>query len=316
MPSPRAAIAWIVIGAAGAGCDKSVARDKDRAPFDEVVVDTKPGLSGLAVDETGGYWAIAERAGPKVPGAGTTTQTGNGEAYRITLDAALAPSIETFVIRGVPPSTDLEGIAVLGPDRFAFGTEGHTDGIATVLTAARRGAEIDVTGAITLDADRLGLPLKMNQGAEGVCGAGDTIIAAIEVSAVDGGKRWAPVARIENREVVRVYRLWLMTPTGKIAGIDCRIAADGTVTAWAIERHFEVTRVIRFTLPPVGHGSDSVQPVQLLDLSPSLKSNVNLEGIAVGADGRVVAVLDNQWKTITGPSELLVFKPGVLKLAP
>ena len=29
-------------------------------------------------------------------------------------------------------------------------------------------------------------------------------------------------------------------------------------------------------------------------------------------DGRVAAVVDNQWRTITGPSELLVFRPGVV----
>jgi len=30
-------------------------------------------------------------------------------------------------------------------------------------------------------------------------------------------------------------------------------------------------------------------------------------------DGRIVAVVDNQWKTLQGPSALLVFEPGVVK---
>jgi hypothetical protein len=316
MPCPRDAIAMIVVAATGTACEKrSVATETGRALFDEVVVDTRPGLSGLAADDTAGIWAVAERAGrPSV--VGQSAQTAEGEAYRITLDAANKPAIERFAVRGVPVDTDLEGIAWLGPDRFAFGTEGKFDGIATVLTAERHDGAIDVTGAIVLDAQTLGLALKANQGAEGVCGAGDTIIASIEVSAVDGGRRWAPVARIEHGKVVRVYRLWLLTSTGKVSALDCRIAPDGTVTAWGIERHFEVTRLMTFTLPPVGVGGEHVHPTELVDLAPALESNINLEGLAVTSDGRVVAVLDNQWKTITGPSELLVFRPGVVKVSP
>jgi hypothetical protein len=30
-------------------------------------------------------------------------------------------------------------------------------------------------------------------------------------------------------------------------------------------------------------------------------------------DGRVVTVVDNQWKTITGPSELLVFRADAVR---
>jgi len=313
----RAAITMIAaaVASTASGCDKSVARDKQQTLFDEVVVDTKPGLSGLAADASGGIWAVAERAGPKIPTAGSS-QTQSGEAYRITLDAANKPTIETFVVRGVPSSTDLEGIAVLGTDSLAFGTEGRIDGVATVLTAQRRGAEIDITGSIVLDGKTLGVALKANQGAEGVCGAGDTIIAAIEVSAIDGGKRWAPIVRIEHGKVTRVYRLWLLTTTGKISALECRIDRDGTARVWAIERHFEVSRIMTFTLPPVGVGAEHVHPTELLDLGPALKSNINLEGLAVTSDGRVVAVLDNQWKTITGPSELLVFRPGVVKIAP
>jgi hypothetical protein len=315
MPCPRAAIASIAVAATGAACEKSVATDKGGALFDEVVVETRPGLSGLAADDTAGIWAVAERAGRPPAVGGTTSQGAEGEAYRITLDAKNTPTIEKLLVRGVPVDTDLEGIAWLGPDRFAFGTEGKLDGIATVLTAERRGAEIDVTGAIVLDGQTLGLSPRANQGAEGICGAGDTIIASIEVSAVHDGSRWAPVARIENGAVVRVYRVWLQTATGKLSALDCRIAPDGTVTTWAIERHFEVTRMVTFTLPPVGRGGNDVHPTQLVDLAPALKSNVNLEGLTVTSDGRVVAVLDNQWKTITGPSELLVFRPGVVKVS-
>jgi len=39
-----------------------------------------------------------------------------------------------------------------------------------------------------------------------------------------------------------------------------------------------------------------------------LRGALNLEGLARLPDGRVVAVVDNQYRTITGPDELLVFR--------
>jgi hypothetical protein len=212
----------------------------------------------------------------------------------------------------MPAGTDLEGIAALGGGRFALGTEGHDDGVATVLLAERRGTALAITGSIALPERAVGIPLKANHGAEGVCGAGDTIIVAIEGAGEEGGKRWAPVLRVAAGAPTRSHRLWLTSQTGKLSGLDCTIAADGTAAIWAIERHFEVTRLLRFTLPP-GEGAADVTPTIALDLGPVLNSKLNLEGIAVLPDGRVVAVVDNQWKTITGPSELLVFQPDAVK---
>jgi len=298
-------IRWSAVAAvlaavlAGGGCGKRAEIDRERAAalFTEVTVDTAPGLSGLAVDEAGRLWTIAER---------------DEKAYRITLDAALRPAVELFPVEGAPPDVDLEGIATLGGDRFALGTEGHDDGLATVLVAERRGAALAVTRTIELPARSVGIPLKANEGAEGICGAGDTIIAAIEGAGTTDGRRWAPVLRITGGAIVRTHRVWLTTATGKISGLDCTIAPDGTVAAWAVERHFEVTRLLRFTLPPPGTGADEITPTVALDLGPILHGRLNLEGIAQLPDGRIVAVVDNQWRTITGPSELLVFRPDAV----
>ena len=259
------------------------------AGFTEIELATAPGLSGLAVDADGALWTVAERA---------------GRAYRITLAATgTAPAIETLTVEGVPAGADLEGIAVLGPGRFALGTEGRLAGAAAVLLAERRDTALVVTGTIALPAATVGIALPANHGAEGVCGAGDTIIAAIEGAGEAEGKRWAPIVRIEHGAITRVHRLWLTTPTGKLSGLDCAIAADGTVTGWAIERHFAVTRLLRFTLPPT---AGDVTPVLAHDLGPALQGRVNLEGIAQLPDGRLVTVVDNQWRTIEGPSRLLV----------
>lgn len=270
----------------------SVDAERGRERFVRVPIDTAPGLSGLAADAHGALWTVSERG---------------ALAYRITLDAQRAPAITAFPIDGLPPSTDLEGLAVLDDGHVAFGTEERLSGGATVLLARREGGRLRVTGAIVISMQALGVEQLSNHGAEGVCGAGDTIVAAIEAVGVEGGRRWAPVVRIVGGVPVRTHRLWLTTTTGKLSGLDCRVAPDGTIDVWAIERHFEVTKVLTFTLPPLGAGSDEVTPAVAHDLGPVLRGALNLEGIARLPDGRLVAVTDNQWKTISGPSELLIF---------
>lgn len=296
-PAPALALAAGAALAPACNTPPSIDRERAAALFTEVSVDTAPGLSGLAVDDAGRLWSIAERA---------------ARAYRITLAPGLHPTIETFPVEGLPPHTDLEAIAVLGGDRFALGTEGRDDGVAAVIVAELRGAALAVTRTIELPERSVGIPLADNHGTEGVCGAGETIIAAVEGSGVVAGRRWAPVLRITSGAVTRAHRMWLTTSTGKLSGIDCAIAPDGTVTGRAVERHFDVTRLLRFTLPAPGSGDDEITPAVSLDLGPILHGRLNLEGIANLPDGRVVTAVDNQWKTITGPSELLVFRPGVV----
>jgi Esterase-like activity of phytase len=298
-PALTAIVPAVVTALGAAACDNRPNIDPARAAqlFTAVDVATLPGLSGLAVDHNGALWTVAERG---------------ARAYRVVLDDALRPSLETFVVQGLPPDTDVESIAVLGVDRFALGTEGREDGVATVLLAERRGAALAVTRTIELPEAQVGIRLVKNHGAEGVCGAGETIVAGIEDVGATAGRRWAPIVRIEGGAITRTHRLWLTTRTGKISGLDCVLAPDGAITAWAVERHFEETHLLRFTLPPSGAGTDELTPTVLLDLGPVLNGRLNLEGIARLPDGRIVTVVDNQWKRITGASQLLVFRPGVI----
>jgi len=284
-----------------ASCSRrSLDQDRARELFTRVPVATAPGLSGLAADDRGGLWTVAERG---------------RRAYRITLDAADRPTLETFEVTGRElTDTDLEGIADLGGGKFAFGTEGRRPGTATVLLAERRGAELVITSDLVLSNADVGIEMAANHGAEGVCGHGDAIVVAIEGAGGSDGARWAPVLRIAGGKLASTHRLRLTTATGKLSGLDCTIAANGTVTAWAIERHFEVTRLLGFTIP--AHGGAELTPTVLLDLGTVLNSRFNLEGIARLADGRFVTVVDNQWKTITGNSELLVFRPGAVAPSP
>jgi hypothetical protein len=276
----------------------SKSMDAERAAelFTRVTLDTAPGLSGLAVDDDGALWTVSER---------------DAKAYIITLDAAQKPKLQMFKIEGIPEGSDLEAIGWLGKGRLAFGTEGRQDGVATVLLADERGDRILITRTIKLPEERIGLKIKANHGVEGICGAANTIVAAIEEVGEVDGKRWAPIVTIDDGAITGVHKLWLTTKTGKISSLDCQRSADNRIHALAIERHFEVTRLLSFVLPASADGD--ITPTVALDLDTVLNGKLNLEGVAWLSDGTVVAVVDNQYGKISGPSELLVFKPGTVK---
>jgi len=50
-----------------------------------------------------------------------------------------------------------------------------------------------ITADIVLGNAEVGIEMERNHGAEGVCGSGDTIIAAIEGAGGSGSGRWAPM---------------------------------------------------------------------------------------------------------------------------
>lgn len=261
--------------------------------YTEITLDTAPGLSGLAVAPDGAVWTVSERG---------------AAAYHITLDARLAPAVTTVPVEGIPAGLDLESIAMTADGRFVLGTEGKVDSAAHVLFAERRGDRLVVTSELVLGSDEVGTEFANNHGVEGACAVAGTVLVGFEGVGRDGDRRWAPIVRLEGGRAVRAYKLWLTSETGKLSTLECRRGRDGALEALAIERHFEVTRLLAFTL---GDGAELV-PRIALDLSPIIRGRLNLEGVAWLPDGRLVAVVDNHWKTITGPSELLVFRPGAI----
>ena len=284
-------LSLLVLAACGS---KGIDKEKAATLFTEVTLDTAPGLSGLAVHDEGGLWTAAER---------------DEKAYRITLDDKLVPTVQPWAIEGIPEGTDIEGVAWLGKGRFAFGTEGREDGVSLILIAEERGPKLRVIDTIRIPEAKLGLQVKQNHGTEGICGTGQTIVAAIEETGQVNGRRWAPIVRVDRGAITRVHKLWLTTDTGKLSGLDCQLGADGSIHAIAIERHFEVTKLLTFALPA---GDGDITPDVALDLGPILHGKLNLEGIVWTPKG-VVAVIDNQYAGITGPSELLVFKQDAVK---
>lgn len=286
--------ATLAIALAAAGCHRTrgpgLDRDAAAARFERITLDThgEHGLSGLAVDGDGALWSVAERG---------------ASLWKITL-AGGAATTARFAIRGLPDGEDLEAIAVV-PGGFLVGTEGREAGVARAFRLVADGDGYRVEGAPDeLRGDELGVRLGDNQGTEGACAAGATAFVAIETVGRDARGRWAPIVAIDRAAGTRaVQRLRLTTETGKISALDCWLDGD-RVRAVAIERHFDVTRILAFELG----GAGEIAPRVAEDLAPVLRGSLNLEGIARLPDGRIAAVVDNQYGGVTGPDEVLVWR--------
>ena len=151
------------------------------------------------------------------------------------------------------------------------------------------------------------MTLKANHGIEALCGRDGELLAAIESVGKDpiSFKRFAPLVRLRG-DAVHAAKLWLTSETGKISAMACTIADDGTAQVLALERHFGVARILKFT---IGRTDVEITPTVELDLHPIIHDDYNLEGIVRLLDGRLVMINDNQGRQASGPTELFVFHP-------
>ena len=292
------AVAVSALALCACGTSRAVDPAATAALLDRVILDAggANGLSGLAVDDTGGLLIVAER---------------DPALLRVELDGTRVRALTRVAIER--DDHDLEALAWTGDGRLWVGLEGGSGGGVRVQGYQRRGDRFVRDAAIELTSAQIGVTVRHNPGVEGLCAAGGWLYAAVETVGTDPAGRWAPVVAIDpaTRAVVR-HQLRLTSATGKIAGLDCWREGD-RVRAIAIERHFEVTRVLGFDLPAA---AGAITPTVLLDLGPALRGALNLEGVVRLPDGRVVAVVDNQYGRITGPNELVVLRPDRLALPP
>jgi len=266
-------------------------RDKAKGVFEQVPLAGPPGISDLSIDERGVLWAVAERERKVL------------EIELGTLPGQI-PRVIEHALEGVSDAVDTEGIAWLGDRRFAIGTEGANEPTAAILFAELRDGKLVVTRTRALSSSELGVSLTNNHGIEAVCGRGDELLAASEtVGRLPDGTRYAPVVRVRGDEL-SVTKVRLTTQEGKLSALYCTFDASGTAQVIAIERHFGVARILRMTL---ARDDVEVSPTVEIDLHPILRNARNLEGIVQLADGRLVAVNDNQHSGAKGPTELLVF---------
>jgi hypothetical protein len=291
--APAVALACVLAACRGEG---SLDRRRAAALFTRVTIDTHGihGLSGLAVDADGAVWAVAER--------GKT-------AFRLTLDGTTLSSTTAFPVDGLPPGNDLESAAFLGDGDMIVGTESNTAGVAYLFRLHRDGDRLRVVDPpLEITRADAGIAVEADHGAEAVCAVGSTVVLALETVGQDAAGRWAPLVIVDLATGARAaHRVRLRTDRGKLSGLDCW--AEGTaVHAVAIERHFAVTQLVALEVPPITAPSSDITTALVLDLAPVLRGSLNLEGIVRFPDGHLAAVVDNQYKTITGPDEVLVFK--------
>lgn len=276
--------------AALAACGKShepgvIDKKAAHGVFEEVVINTPPGMSDLTIDDRGVMWAIAER-----------------NRQVVELELGKQPIIHP--LEGVPAGIDTEAIAWLGDGRFAIGTEGNEAATASIMFAERKLQTLVVVRTRQLTSADLGVELTDNHGIEAICGHGDEILAATEaVGRLPDGTRYSALARIKG-DSIQLTKVRLTSNVGKLSALYCTWNVDGSVQILAIERHFSVSRILKLTLQP---DDVDITPTVELDLAPILHDSLNLEGIVRLSDGRLVVINDNQSKTVVGPTELLVF---------
>ncbi len=280
-------LALVVLAACGKSHEPGLL-DKHAAEgvFEEVPLHAPPGMSDLTIDDRGVMWAIAERD-------------------REVLEIELGKQPIVHPLDGVPAGLDTEAIAWLGEGRFAIGTEGNEAASASIMFAEQQLQHIVVVRTRTLTSEDLGVQLTDNHGIEAMCGKGDEIFAASEsVGRLPDGTRYSALVHMRGGEPLHVTKIRLTTANGKISALHCTWLVDASVQVVAIERHYSVSRILSFTL---ARDAVEVTPTIELDLAPILNDSLNLEGIVRLPDGRLVAINDNQGKSVRGRTELLVF---------
>jgi len=260
----------------------------DRAPHRlDLGLDEPNGLSGLTIDDEGMGWAIPE-------------------TDRVLLGLRGQGVERRLVLERLPDAVDAEAIAHLGEGRFAVGTESTDESRTsdTIFIVEVTGEVARATSRVELPYDVLTVSPSSNKGIEGICAVGETVIAAVEPKRTrDDGVCITSIARGDLRTGTWAgYEVALTTDTGKISALACRAHAEG-IEVFAVERHFEVMRVLRFVVPPAP-ADEALTPEILIDLAGQLEGDPNIEGLAIDRQD-LLMITDNHYGERTGPNELI-----------
>jgi hypothetical protein len=235
------------------------------------------GLSGFARHPDGRFFAIAERLSALIP---------------MTLSKANTLTAESPVpITGAEGGGDFEGLAFLDQRRFAIATERHNDTDHNdVLVGELDGVRARIVERIPIRYPAWPMIVIGNRGLEGICAASGRLLVAVETVIEEGERRFAPLAVVEpTTRAMLPRRLRLTTETGRVSALECR-ERDGRIEAFAIERLYGVSRVLRFVLGP--DETADVTPEPLIDLGAEDRF-ANFEGLALGSSDTLVALTDN-----------------------
>jgi hypothetical protein len=286
--------AWAAVAVAllltCAGCTKK----EPRGPGRIVTLDTDVrGLSGLTLDDHGAFWAPGE----------------DGDAV-VRIDPKTF-GVTRYPVAGGPPETDLEAMVWVDGTRFTLGTETQERGRLrdVVLDGRLDGGRFAVAPVGNLDYARWHLTAPDNRGIEGICHVDGVLVLATELVERHRGRRWAPIGMFDPKiQTWTAHRVALTSKTGKLAAMSCRVI-DGSIVALAVERHFGVSRLLRFNIPQ-GPEGQWIEPTVAADLSGLISPLPNFEGLAWMEDGSAVVVTDNQYRGAARDPSRLYFIPA------
>lgn len=274
---------------AGVACAPSPARFNPGAlpGAHELNLDpTLEGISGIVRSSTGTYWLAPER---------------DRRLWKLTLPSG---ALTAYPLEGVPEHLDLEDIALLPDGRFALATENTAQNSAqdVILLARQEGSKILVEGpGLFFDYPRFELVAELNRGLEGLCVAKDSVVAASETVFEKGGRRWAPMVAWTN-EKTTYFSVPLTTQAGKISALACQYQGE-KLTIWAIERHYEVVRLLKFQLT-------NPEPTLVVDIGKSYPGLApNFEGLTFSDSGGFILISDNHHGRRQGQTRLLQLTP-------
>jgi hypothetical protein len=215
-------------------------------------------------------------------------------------------------LRGVPEGLDIESIAALDNGDVALGTEAKLDGrkVDKILLASIGTTEVQIKGELLFDYTGYGITAEKNRGVEGLCFTDGRLIAAAEQTFERKNRRYAAIQSYDFREKRWArYELPLTTSTGKISALSCRKLPNAR-EVFAIERHYEVSRILRFTLPLLDGGGE-LKSELIMDLKELFPENPpNFEGIERLDDGRFLLISDNDHGGVQGPTHLILASPA------
>ncbi len=214
----------------------------------------------------------------------------------------------TIPLIGVPDDLDVESLAVIDGGLIALGTEARlTERVRDrilIASIGKQGAKVE--SELSFDYAPYGMRAEANRGVEGLCFADGRLVAAAEQVIVEKGARFTPVQSYDFKEKRWAqYRLHLTSETGKISGLSCT-KTERAREVFAIERHYSVSRILRFTLPLLDTGG-VIEPELAVDLTEIYPGDTpNFEGIERLDDGRLLLISDNDHGGVKGPTHLVL----------
>ena len=255
------------------------------------------GLSDLTIDAAGHFWSLPER---------------NAHLLRLNLTRE-HPGLDDAPIPldGVPEGADTESLVWLSDNHFAMGTETQVQSRSAdvILLATVERGRAKVTETITLPYKLWHMRANANDGLEGLCSAGNQLIAGVEtVEHTADGKRFAPIGRYDlAKKTWTPYALLLTSKIGKISALACRLPKGSKeIEVVAIERHFGVSRLLHFNLPANAPAPAPILPDVLVDFGQVIDAVPNFEGVAWSPDGDLFIISDNDFGIVTGPTQIVV----------